>query len=715
MRKKSVVILASLLSATLLFTSCGGGGGDSGTTVPDGAFALPHADGSNTENGYDTELLFKNNSDFWGGDSGIIWVPEKEGDPDSGYFYQYMSGCAGVGTTGQPMINRDGEEVIPSIAISRSKDLNDWTLCGAVDGGFGMQSGLTDWLFNYVWAPETYIWPEDGSPYAGKYFMYFSAATRQNDGSIPGAEYANSNNWHDRLSLGIAVSDTPQGPFELVTSENVYGDATAKNPYGQVITSINPPIMFRNWFGLDYEYSGIDLHPFCDEDGTFYLYFSKHTSSSTVGIDGAQGNQVWGIRMIDPITPDYYSLRKCVPNVKRVGTTNLYSYTSTVYKGKTEIDPVTGLTLEDPEYPCYLDESYIHTSVFADGRDGSTEVEDLNDGTVCEAPQMLTTKDQNGDTVYILTYSPRGVGAASYDVKWAYSRNPLGPYVKPSPEQGSTLLGLDQNNDFMSNLGHVQFLHVDDEWWIAHWEWRTFGGDKPDEGRIYALSSMTWIENSYSATRGDVWNEPCLNANGSPILDNGAVTWQPSNIQFKVPVANGPHNTVQPAPSIYTGYTNIAGQATVTATNEVKGSDSLKYLTDGHVVTWSVYEDREFKANNSSTITLTFETPVTIRGVLVYNSYTYENAFNKVDSIEFTLANPPAWFDTTATSCYIKNLGIPASSINELMHTMRPGSAAAATFNEITVSEIKIKISDLIDTTSKELRISEIMVLGKKR
>ena len=80
-------ILSCVLCAISVFSlaSCSGGGeGVKG-------FALSHFDGSETENGYDVDLLYKNNSNLLGGDSGVIWVSKEQSEEYGGYFYQYQS------------------------------------------------------------------------------------------------------------------------------------------------------------------------------------------------------------------------------------------------------------------------------------------------------------------------------------------------------------------------------------------------------------------------------------------------------------------------------------------------------------------------------------------------------------------------------------------------------------------------------------------------
>lgn len=735
--KITTLFLTLSFVVSTCFTSCN-------SSVKKG-FELGHFDGSDTSGGYDSDLLYQNNSNFWGGDSGVIYVSEEDDPEYGGYFYQYMSGCAGVGADMH-------DDYVAAFAVSRSKDLNDWSTCGAVEGGFAMIAYDNEWVENYTWAPEVIVARCDcegtcNVPYHGKYFMYFSAATPLNDGSNPEANYFSSTSWRDRLNLGIAVSDTPVGPFRLVTSENVYGDEKAENLNGKVINSVNPSISMREEFGLDYEWSAIDMHPFMDENGDFYLFFVKHITDSftpltnPLGRRKAQGNQIWGMKMKDMITPDFSTLTKLVPNgcyttCEYVGDkqvtyttdgTNFYDYydlyndtdqpltaekvsdgilkinvvLSYLKDGKTVNESMaqyirstdggkTYLAFSDAactkpiigykDGARYHDYNYRQTRTYPDGTENTDNhnAAGMADGSVVEAPQIVTTKDRDGKTVYLLTYSPYGVGSANYDVRYAYSSNPLGGYQKAKPEQSFTLLGLDGKNDFMTNLGHVQFLFLDGEIWCVHWESRDVGADV-NIGRIYALTQMTWLD--------------------VPTLG------------FAVPVANGPSKTLQPLPSICTGYRNVADKATITATNAK--NDSTKYLNDGLVVTRELYSSMEFHAEGSTTITLTFDSPVTVRGICVYNSYDYYSAFSKVNTIIFTLAEKPSFYNGTETNCFIKDLGIPAYSINESLLSIRPGSAAIATFNEIKVTKIEIAISGNVASNPTDIGVSEIFVIGK--
>jgi hypothetical protein len=238
----------------------------------------------------------------------------------------------------------------------------------------------------------------------------------------------------------------------------------------------------------------------------------------------------------------------------------------------------------------------------------------------------------------------------------------------------------------MSNLGHASFVQVGDELWIAHWQRQTpFGG--LDQGRLYALSPASF-----------------------QLIESTGIY---------MPIANGPTTSLQAKTSVASGYKNVALDATITATNGIDGS--AKYLNDGMWVTRGVWADKEFRAENSTTITITFDSPKDVRGLLIYNSYSTNHAFKNISNVQFELAETPTWRKGgSETSCYIQNMPY---NINEWIidktkdpekQVLQPGSAAVATFNEMKVKKITITVnnSDLY-RAGTELRISEIVVLGK--
>lgn len=647
-------------------------------------FNLSHFDGSDLSNGYDTDLLYKNNSNLLGGDAGVIWVSEEQDPVYGGYFYQYQSSTqyvinettgalSGIPSTedGKTPENEEDIAYISHIATTRSKDLNNWELCGAVDNGMSLKLEPDSWIYTFIWAPEVIY-----DPISQKYFMYFNAGTARDT---------------KHFYFSVAISDTPVGPFELVTSENYYGDVNAKNPNGEVLTHKEPTINFERWYGLpddsaEYEYVA-DAHPMLDENGDLYLYFVKRC------YDPIYGLTCWGMKMKDFATPDYSTLTCLMYSSDSDAN---WSPVRSVYKGDkannapiTEKDEVNEIYFNDPAYPRYLASSWEHLTYWEDGTQNTKTLPDgspnpdfngskSSGAVVREGIQVIRNKDKDGKTVYYATFTFVGVGAVDYDVHWASSYSPLGvtgdEFTLPKSWGRGTILGVDTNNDFMSNLGHVQFLNVDEQWWICHWEWTVpFGyAASTDIGRIYAVSQMTWINDA--------------------------------GCDVPVPVANGPSTKLQALPSVYTGYRNIATEATIKATNTV--GNTQKYLNDGLVVTMNHWKDMQFTANKSTEITIEFDTPRTVRGLLIHNSYLKANAFSKVSSIKFELSETPAWRKAGAEKiCYIKDLGFNATEY-------QAGSAAIATFNEIKVKKITINIDSLINS-GNQLKISEIQVLGK--
>lgn len=106
-----------------------------------------------------------------------------------------------------------------------SDDMVNWTDEGIVFEGGNDQS----WGVDCYWAPEVYL--KDG-----KYYMFFSANWKENP-----------NNDLETFRIGIAVSDSPTGPFKEVSDKPLF----------------------------DPGYPVIDGNLLFDEDGRVYLYYSR--------------------------------------------------------------------------------------------------------------------------------------------------------------------------------------------------------------------------------------------------------------------------------------------------------------------------------------------------------------------------------------------------------------------------------------------------------
>lgn len=109
--------------------------------------------------------------------------------------------------------------------VFSSEDLVNWKDHGAV-----LSVDDLTWADNYAWAP-------DAAYKNGKYYLVFPAGTGMKDRQNP----ANSTKW---MGIGIAVSDSPTGPFK-----DAIGAPLWREPYA------NDPALF------------------VDDDGKAYLYF----------------------------------------------------------------------------------------------------------------------------------------------------------------------------------------------------------------------------------------------------------------------------------------------------------------------------------------------------------------------------------------------------------------------------------------------------------
>ncbi|WP_339651401.1 glycoside hydrolase family 43 protein [uncultured Salegentibacter sp.] len=110
-------------------------------------------------------------------------------------------------------------------ATYSSNDLVNWEFEGQVYKGNEEDS----WAIGSFWAPEVY-------KFNNKYYMFFSAQWRKN----PSDELEN-------FKIGVAVADQPTGPFKEVSDEPLF----------------------------DPGYPVIDANVFQDDDGKFYLYYSR--------------------------------------------------------------------------------------------------------------------------------------------------------------------------------------------------------------------------------------------------------------------------------------------------------------------------------------------------------------------------------------------------------------------------------------------------------
>lgn len=291
----------------------------------------------------------------------------KMGDPyvilaSDGYYYMY-------GTTDE----NNG------YSAYRSSNLAEWESIGKVYEGATADS----WTESCFWAPEVY--ERDG-----RFYMFFSSNWKEN----PTAELEN-------FRIGVAVSDSPAGPF--------------KDLYDRPVFDPGYPI--------------IDADVFFDEDGRCYLYYSrccyKHAVESEVAawareqglFDQVEESWVYGVEL------------------------------------KSDFSGVIGepvLLLCPPSSMSDVQSEWESRSVTC-GEAGRRWTEG----------SYLLKKDG----IYYMMYSANFFGGENYAIGYATSDSPLGPFVKSSDnpvlqkdsEEGGTLTGVGHNSVTTSRDGSVMY------------------------------------------------------------------------------------------------------------------------------------------------------------------------------------------------------------------------------------------------------------------
>lgn len=182
--------------------------------------------------------------------------------------------------------------------------------------------------------------------------------------------------------------------------------------------------------------------------------------------------------------------------------------------------------------------------------------------------------------------------------------------------------------------------------------------------------------------------------------------------------ANGPTKGIQPRFSFNSEYVNIAPDAQVSMTNLSEGDAAA--LNDGlflvNQFVNSVFTDLyvpHVVFEKKTRITIEFKEYRTVRAVMIYNSHIIENNFDEVEKIEFFCRDEKGKY-TAAINGLSYDLKANAN-IDETDGTAvysRPGGAAIAEFDEISVNKIVITVD--VPKEAEFVRMSEIVVLGRR-
>lgn len=127
--------------------------------------------------------------------------------------------------------------------------MKDWLAFSSADGQRWQQHGIVFSLAQLSWADD-YAWAPDAAYHNGKYYLVFPAGS----GSKNRAEPAKSSKW---MGIGVAVSDSPQGPFQDAIGAPLWREPYANDPALLIDDDGTPWLYFH---GKDFDYRVVRLN-----------------------------------------------------------------------------------------------------------------------------------------------------------------------------------------------------------------------------------------------------------------------------------------------------------------------------------------------------------------------------------------------------------------------------------------------------------------------
>lgn len=338
-------------------------------------------------------------------------------DDDSGYYFAYST---------------EGADPGYGFAIYRSPDLVTWERLpgGALDLDDGRQ-----WGHDWFWAPEVYHNTE-----TGLYFLFYSARMREG-----AAEHFRYPDFEEASKVGVAVADSPSGPFRNIVDEpldyrpydpdyhdvNLIMDAAQKKPPETLEEGMTAPLGTYIPF--------IDPNVFFD-DGRIYLYYSRN----------AYRNWVWD-----------HDLGKYIEesNILAVELTDEW-WNDPAGRTMPEIHPRYRGTNGTPEEPGDSRKDGF-TQILDYGSDKqaweNAHVDDYaesggekKDRRWSEGSTVVRTARSDGRPLYFMTYSANNYENRFYGVGYAVAESPLGPWRK---SRSNPVLSQDERQR-MYSTGH---------------------------------------------------------------------------------------------------------------------------------------------------------------------------------------------------------------------------------------------------------------------
>lgn len=339
-------------------------------------------------------------------------------------------------------------------------------------------------------------------------------------------------------------------------------------------------------------------------------------------------------------------------------------------------DRICGVEMENwlkPKWETAVALTYNGYYTVNDWKAGSTNRVSYESNTTNEGPFIT---EHNGK--FYMTFSCNNWKNNTYLVAQAVSDNILGPYTKLKESEGGVVLsGMRQGSQTSSGTGHHSIVSVGDQLLMVYHRHNdpAVGGG----ARNHAVDEIKWIT-----------------VNGRELM-----------------YVNGPNVTVQPKVEKHSDYRNIAGEATVSASNS---SVNTKYLNDGllsHLKNGHanvIAAVGETAISGETTFAFRFDEARTVRSVMVYNSRKEGQIFRQIKQIKLVCLE-----NGKIVIKYLNNVPFNAEYIKTntsgKVTYAEPCAAAYAVFGTQKVLSVEITVE--IPAGQTAVGISEVRILGK--
>ncbi len=343
-----------------------------------------------------------------------------------------------------------------------------------------------------------------------------------------------------------------------------------------------------------------------------------------------------------------------------------------------DTNSIMGMKMIDWYTPDYSTLTLLAVPNYAKVSDLTKTLSDEN--YINEGPYVVYN-EENG--LYYMTYSAKEYTNKLYMVKQAVATSPLGEFEKISANKGGRVIACETDWLHRGGTGHHVFVKAGNELFIVyHMHIDPIKVHATWKPRCIAIDKMSWTENQ----------------DGLLVMNAG-----------------GPSYDYRMRPQVVTGYSNLASEATISVNQQKQGA-KFQYLTDGAVQMHVSEGISEFEANNAPLeITLNFADPITLKGVMVTNSWSLYTAFDKISKIEVEyLSGGKAYRVYTGEvtfdwdKCYNDNVDSAGFSL------YIPGCSSTAIFDEISsVYKVKIYIAHQPYDDMNGLSVSDIAIIGK--